>query len=96
MTQYNGPATLILSDGKEVPVEARLTSSRVGMRDDWQGTLSGGNVASLVGSRPESGRIRLPDGKEADLVVVDMPMEFSGGGMSIVLKVQGSGGTSLF
>lgn len=39
MSTYSGAATLILDNGRELPVTANLKST-AGSRDDWSGTLS--------------------------------------------------------
>lgn len=71
MTTYNGPAVLLTEDDIEVPVAARLTSYRDGLRTSWRGSLTPTTDGRQYLSNLDKGRLRLPSGTEADFLRPD-------------------------
>jgi hypothetical protein len=71
MATYSSEAVLICEDGTEIPVTVNLSSYRTGLRTDWGGTV----IAAPDGLREmlnlAKGRLRLPDGTEAEFLRPD-------------------------
>jgi hypothetical protein len=71
MSGYNGPAVIITEDDTEVLVTANLRRYRAGLRTDWSGTLAPSADALRQLANLTKGRLRLPDGNEADFLRPD-------------------------
>lgn len=75
MRIYDGPVTLILDDGTEVPAVAAL-SERRGLHGTWGGAVrtADGDALYRLGLQV-NGRLRFPDGREAGFVAGDQQLE---------------------
>lgn len=71
MTTYRGKALLICEDGTEIPVTVSLSSYRTGLRTDWGGTVTAAPDDLRKMLNPAKGRLRLPDGTEAEFLRPD-------------------------
>ena len=67
MSVYNGQAVILTEDDMEVPVSASLHHDRSGLRTAWSGTLTPADDPQQVLNLTK-GRLRLPDGREADFL----------------------------
>ena len=85
MSAYNGRAAIITDDGTEVPVTANLSTRRNGLFTDWGGRLTPTSADGLQRVKTQSeGRLRLPDGREAQFLRPDTSDWVVGGGMAII------------
>jgi len=71
MSTYNGEALIIGEDNTEIRVSANLRRSHGGLLTGWGGTVTAapdvlGEMANL-----DEGRLRFPDGKEAEFLRPD-------------------------
>lgn len=71
VTAYNGPAVLLMEDEAEIPVTARLASYRDGLRTSWRGSITPTADGLQQVLNLDKGRLRLPDGTEADFLRPD-------------------------
>ena len=71
MSAYNGQALVVGGNGADVPVTASLTSYPDGLHASWGGTLTPmpDGLARLLNLT--DGRLRLPDGTEAEFLRTD-------------------------
>lgn len=80
MTNYSGPATVTTPDGAIINVTARLSTRRVGNRDDWVGFLAAADDRALL--NVYEGQVSLPDGRESGFIrtgsVPGGPIEVTG------------------
>jgi hypothetical protein len=71
VTTYNGPAVLLTEEEAEIPVTARLTSYRDELRTSWRGSLTPTADGLQQVLNLFKGRLRLPDGTEAEFLRPD-------------------------
>ena len=71
MGAYNGQALIITDDETEVPVTAKLSSHRDGLRSRWGGTLTPASDALRQLANLTKGLLRLADGTEAEFLRPD-------------------------
>lgn len=73
MNDYQGPAVVEIDGGTpEIPVNARLSASRVGGRTDWSGTIQATSNDDLAPLRNlTQGRIRLPSNRTGNFLVTN-------------------------
>jgi len=71
MSVYKGRALVVGDNGADVPVTASLTSYPDGLHTSWGGTLAPtpDGLARLLNLT--DGRLRLPDGTEAEFLRTD-------------------------
>lgn len=84
MSQYQGPATLIASDGTETQVDVALTIGRRGHLKEWHGQCIIG-VDQHLGL--ETYTIRLPNGREGQVLVSNV--QYGAGGVAVTLAGSG-------
>jgi hypothetical protein len=71
MSTYEGQALIITEDKMEFPVTANISSQRGGLRSGWGGTLTPASDALQQLANLTEGRVRLPDGTEAEFLRPD-------------------------
>lgn len=85
---YSGPVEL-WADGEFVaPMSADL-STKAGPRTDWGGTLTP-TESPIVAVDPGSYTVRLPDGREGELIVTRATIKTSRGAISQIFEVLGN------
>lgn len=87
---YNGPATLILENGREVEVQAHFVTGNDQYLESWSGYLTAENRVALLNA-VGNGQIRLPDGRQADLLVKNVRTVHRGNEVTTHAEVLGSG-----
>jgi hypothetical protein len=71
MTTYNGKALIICEDGTKMPVTANLSSYSSGLLTSWSGPVTAAPDGLREMSNLTKGRLRFPDGKEAEFLRPD-------------------------
>jgi hypothetical protein len=69
MSTYAGPATVVLADGTELPVNAQLHTTAPGGTAAWRGAVGSGSGEVLYHTlKARRATLRLPDGREGIFV----------------------------
>jgi hypothetical protein len=91
MSGYSGPANLMLEDRPESTVQAHLSTNVHDRRKPWGGYLISDSSTLLTATGGASGRIRLPNGREAALTCQDVQPEMGPSGLSIRIVILADG-----
>jgi hypothetical protein len=91
MSGYSGPVDLMLEDKPESTVQAHLSTNVHDLRKPWGGYLTTDSPALLTVTGGASGRIRLPNGREAALTCQDVQPDMGPSGLSIRIIILGDG-----
>ena len=84
MSTYNGRVVIIGKDGTEIPVTTSLRSYRSGLHMAWDGTLIAPEDRLRDIKDWEEGRLRFPDGTEAEFLRPDRSDWVRSSRMSII------------
>jgi len=72
MNTYNGKVLIVREDGTEISVTADLSIYHDGLRTGWNGTLTAAPDGLQEVANLAEGRLRFPDGQEAQFLRPDI------------------------